>query len=129
MPTAVMSKDEFRVTNWSKFAWTFPSFNIEYPSLRNFFNPWTNRYIHPRWDGTGCGILERWEGSGVHTGGRLQKVQIRMHQQKVEILPWKVRDMSCVAVAGEETGRSHQWKPFWTLRAKGMWLSNNWHYF
>lgn len=30
MPIAV-SKDEFRVTSWSKFAWTFPSFSLECP--------------------------------------------------------------------------------------------------
>lgn len=57
-----------------------------------------------------CGEVRKAWGRGVgwHTDVRLQKVQDKMHQEKVGLLHWKVRDVPMVAVAGEETGGLYQ---------------------
>lgn len=47
-------------------------------------------------------MIRRAEG---HASGRLQKGEAKMHQQKVGLLPWKVKDVACVAVSSEQTGK------------------------
>lgn len=91
----------------SRFAWTFLCLSTHCKS----HVPGTSSV----WGKLGCssplmrwsrvGILGTWEGPEGHTDGGLQA---KMYPQKVGLLPWKGRDISHIAVAGEETGRSHR---------------------